>query len=124
MLKRVRWAEFALELQYSWYKPAAIAFTKVVAESEPPLTDEVLEALSTRANAYLPLTPLEAVGFEETTPDHDTDWWTSLPTEQELFSDEPLMGPRDGYVSAESIDRVRLSFQATLDEEKAHKEQS
>lgn len=108
-LKRVWWAEYVLELEYSWYKPAAIAFSQIFAETKPSINSEEVKELSKLTNAYLPLTPLEAIGFEDPTTDRDRDWLNpaSLPTEEGLFSDKPPSGPLDGEVSDEAIARVR-----------------
>jgi hypothetical protein len=114
-LKHVRTAQFALELKYSWYRPAAIAFVRV-AEGKPRATDEQMTALSKRANAYLPLAPLEAIGFDDSEDELDSTWWGGCATLSELISDDPPLGPEDGYASKEAIESLEKWFQGILSE--------
>jgi hypothetical protein len=102
VLRRVVTAQYALELEYSWYRPAAIAFTNV-AEGNPGLSLDEMRELSKRANAYLPLTPIEVLGSEDSPGTFDETWWTSTPTTKELLEESLPEGPSDGFVSATSI---------------------
>ncbi len=114
-LRRVSTAKFALELKYSWYRPAAIAFVNV-AQGDPALAEDQMKALSKRANAYLPLAPLEAIGFDNTEPEHDEVWWEAQPTLAELISDDAPKGPNDGFAKAEAIENLEAWFRKILTE--------
>ncbi len=109
-LRRVRTAQFALELKYSWYRPAAIAFVRV-AEGSSPASDDEMSAMSRRANAYLPLAPLEAIGCDDREPDYDEAWWESATrTLADLTGPELLPGPEDGFADAEAIKALERWF--------------
>ena len=115
-LRRVRTAQFALELKYSWFRPAAVGFVSV---SEPnQLTDKEMSAVSVRANAYLPLEPLEAIAFSTTGDSQDRTWWEGSTTKKELASDSPPTGPQDGHVDPTALDEVVKWYRAVIDEEK------
>jgi hypothetical protein len=118
-LRRVRTAEFALELKYSWYRPAAIAFVRVAEGSRPPLKDDELEALSRRANAYLPLAPLEAIGFDDPADVPDREWWMSQTTLAELNGDADPKGPKDGHAGSDAIDAIEKWYGEVLAEHRA-----
>jgi hypothetical protein len=64
VLSAVRIAQFALELRYSWYRPAVIAFARISAGRK--LSDAKMQALSVRVNAYLGTRPVELIGLDET----------------------------------------------------------
>src|SRR5439155_21917768 len=77
VFSRVRTAQFALELSYSRYRPAAIAFTRVAEGigNREKLSDPVMKDLSKSINSYLSLTALEARGLSEKEMDIvDDDW--------------------------------------------------
>lgn len=115
-LSRVRVAQFALELKYSWYRPAAIAFVRVATDATNRLGEDDLKALSTRANAYLPLAPLEAIGFDNSFDRPDWQWWLGKTTLADLCSDEPPVGPEDGQASTEAIDLLSAWYSEILTE--------
>lgn len=114
-LRRVRTAQFALELKYSWYRPAAIAFVRV-AEGTPLAVDEQMKAMSKRANAYLPLAPLEAIGFDDAEPQFDDAWWSHTVNLGELVSGDGPKGPEDGYADAGAISSLERWFRSILQE--------
>lgn len=115
-LRRVRTAQWALELKYSWYRPAAIAFVEVAEglDGGSKLSDEEMERLSVRANAYLPLAPLEAIGFDDSDEREDVEWWGSSPTREQLMAKEPPDGPKDGVASRAGIDALGAWFRYVL----------
>ncbi len=115
-LRKVRLAQFALELRYSWYRPAAIAFVRVAQGGSEPMDDGAMRFLSTRANAYLPLSPLEVLGFDEDTQALDEAWWTSGTTLAELREPEPPPGPEDGYADPDAIANLEAWFAEVLEE--------
>ena len=116
-LKTVRTAQFALELRYSWYRPATIAFVETVA-GPPPATDDQMKELSKRANAYLSLAPLEAIGFDEGTQEADDAWWNDCPTLSELIGSDPLVGPKDEYANPKAVVALKDWFSDVLAEAK------
>lgn len=108
VFSRVRTAEFALELSYSRYRPAAIAFTRIAEGlgSKERLSDEEMKDLSKSINAYLSLTALEAIGLsEDENGVTDEDWRRHRPALAEVQSAEvaALQGPSGGVVSEEAI---------------------
>ena len=110
VFKRVRTAQWALELKYSWYRPAPIAFTKVAELGPKPLTDDAMKALSKKINAYLSLTVLEAMGLDDEQGDEfDKDWRRRQPTLKETLGDK-LEGPSDGSVSVDAIAALETWF--------------
>lgn len=118
-LHRVRTAQFALELMYSWFRPAAIAFVKVAEDPSDRLTDAEMKALSVRANAYLPLLPLEAVGFSSQPEARDEVWWESGPTKKDLFATKAPAGPNDGVVEPVALAAVVKWYRDVIVEERA-----
>jgi hypothetical protein len=114
-LKAVRVAQFALELKYSWYRPAVIAFATICADRK--LTDPRMKALSVHLNAYLGTRPVELVGLDESAADvYDHEWWAAAPpSERELF-DGNLEGPDDGTASPDAINKLVKWFGNVLDE--------
>jgi hypothetical protein len=105
---RVRTAEFALELSYSRYRPAAIAFTRVAEGlgNREKLSDEEMKDLSKSINAYLSLTALEAIGLnEDEISVADDDWRRHRPPLAEIQGAEvtALQGPNDGIASEDAI---------------------
>ena len=104
----MRTAQFALELSYSRYRPAAIAFTRVAEGlgSERLLSDDEMKDLSKSMNAYLSLTALEAMGLnEDETSVADEDWRRHRPPLSEFQYAEitALQGPNDGTASEAAI---------------------
>jgi hypothetical protein len=115
VFKRVRTAQFALELKYSWSRAAAIAFTKVAEgkAGNSPLTDQEMKDLSKRINAYLSLTSLEALSGADVAGDDagDDEWRSQEPPTADMELDaSKLEGPTDGKVAAESIDELQKWF--------------
>ncbi|HYK01015.1 MAG TPA: DUF6339 family protein [Thermoanaerobaculia bacterium] len=110
LFRHVRTAQFALELRYSWYRPAAIAFTRVAEpEGKKPLSDDQKRVLSTRANAYLSTLMLEAMAtVEGQTTKADEVWYESPPVLRQVI-DTPE-GPDDGRVPDEATDRLVTWF--------------
>jgi hypothetical protein len=115
VLRGVRVAQFALELRYSWYRPAVIAFAKVC--SDRKLGDLQMKAMSVRLNAYLGTRPVEIVGLDEkVNEDYDAEWWSSVaPSKHQLF-DGKMEGPDDGYAAEEAITALVKWFGDVLDE--------
>lgn len=102
VLGAVRIAQFALELKYSWYRPAAIAFARVCIDRK--LSDERMQALSVRINAYLGTRPVELVGLDgHIDDDYDADWWAGQPSSQNELFDGAIEGPDDGKASERAI---------------------
>jgi len=112
VFRRVRTAQWALELKYSWYRPAPIAFARVAETGPKPLSDDAMKALSKRINAYLSLSVLEGMGLDDGQTDaFDKDWRKRQPTLKEALG-EGLEGPCDGYASKESIDGLEGWFRS------------
>jgi hypothetical protein len=108
VFSRVRTAEFALELGYSRYRPAAIAFTRIAEGfgNREKLSDEEMKDLSKSINAYLSLTALEAIGLNEDEAGvTDDDWRRHRPplTEVQAAEVTALQGPNDGFASESAI---------------------
>ena len=110
VFRRVRTAQWALELKYSWYRPAPIAFTRVAELDAKPLNDDAMKALSKRINAYLSLTVLEAMGLDEAEAgEFDKEWRKRQPTLKETLSGQ-VDGPTDGRASSESVTALETWF--------------
>lgn len=104
--RRVRTAQFALELKYSWYRPAVIAFVSVAEglDGDSRLSDDDMSALSRHVNSYLSLTSLEGLAMQDSPADEvDETWWSSSTTLEELLNQERLRGPQDGYASGDAV---------------------
>jgi hypothetical protein len=115
VLSVVRIAQFALELRYSWYRPAVIAFARVC--SDRKLSDGKMQALSVRVNAYLGTRPVELIGFDEnTTDDYDAEWWAGEPASDKQLFDGRLEGPDDGSASEDAIQELVKWFEDVLNE--------
>lgn len=102
---RVWTAQYALELRYSWYRPAAIAFTRVSEglDGGGKLSADEMKELSKRVNSYLSLRCLEQIGFDETVDEPwDYDWLARSPSLTEVTQGE-LRGPDDGYASEQAV---------------------
>lgn len=115
-LRRASTAQSALELKYSWYRPAVIAFVNVAEGGSRKASDSQLRALEKRANAYLPLAPLEAIGFDDAESDHDESWWEDAATLKELTGPDEPQGPKDGYADANAIRALERWFSDVLGE--------
>lgn len=109
---RVRTAEFALELYYSLYRPAAIAFARVAEGQDggDRLDDSTMNELSTRLRVYLSLRGLEFAHAEEAEDarEYDEEWASHVPRLEELRDTEvsELRGPSSGTVSTEAIETI------------------
>ena len=124
----VRRAQFVLELRYSWYRPAVIAFTNVVARKESggkPLSDEYTTELSKRLNAYLSMRALEALALPQTEDDDslDEEWRRHSPSFKEAVSDvDKLVGPHDGVADTSAIEQLELWLKSIVEEIRKSKE--
>lgn len=116
--KRVRTAQFALELMYSWHRPAAIAFTRVAEGSGGPrLNDDQLRTLSTRLRVLLSLQCLEIMGGEtlDVREEFDEGWAQRVPSLASLMGDvSGLEGPSAGACEASSITEFESWFRDVL----------
>lgn len=105
----VRTAEFALELYYSLYRPAAIAFVRVAEgrNGGDRLGDKLMNKLSKRLRVYLSLRGLEFAHSHEAedTYEFDEEWASHVPRFEvaESKSASELEGPSHGRVDEESI---------------------
>lgn len=113
---RVRTAQFALELMYSWDRAAAIAFSKV---AETPvagrrLSDDKVSELSKRLKVYLTLRGLNGFGDEQADEpeDFDIEWARHTPSLRSLLSADisTLRGPRVGRCDVNRIERLVTWF--------------
>lgn len=107
-------AQYAMELRYSMYRPAVIAFGEVAAGEE--LGFAALKDLSKRANAYLSLRALEAIGLDNSEDGRDRDWWEDIPVAGELLSEAVIAGPRDCYASEDAIAQISEWFRSLVRE--------
>lgn len=118
---RVVTAQYVLELMYSWYRPAAVAFTKVAEGlgDHPGLNTDEMRDLSVKINSYLSLRSLERMGLQNE-PESDTDyaWLGHRPALKELVEDEELTGPEDGYVDDEAVEDLEEWFSELVEEER------
>lgn len=115
---RVRTAQFVLELKYSMYRPAPIAFVRVAEglDGGAILRDErEMQPLSVVVNAYLSLISLEAMGLDEPDEKADTDWWSRTPTLHETIA-ATVEGPNDGYADPEAVARLEQWFRMLAEE--------
>lgn len=119
VFNRVWTAEYALELMYSWYRPAAIAFTKVGEglDGHPGLTTSEMNDLSVRINSYLSLRSLERMGLQDA-PDSDSDieWYRRNPSLDEILDEGPLQGPDADHVEEEAVAELERWFAELADE--------
>ncbi len=107
-------AQYALELRYSMYKPALIAFGRIARRES--LGFDALKDLSKRINAYLSLRPLEILGLDPSESARDTDWWSDVPSLGELIGDAQPVGPKDGYVNEGAVVQLEEWFQGLVKE--------
>lgn len=107
-------AQYALELRYSMYKPALIAFGRIAQRES--LGFDALKDFSKRINAYLSLRPLEILGLDSTQSVRDTDWWSDAPLLGELIGNKQPIGPKDGYVDEGAVSQLEEWFLALVKE--------
>lgn len=102
---RTRTAQFALELSYSQYRTAAIAFTRVAEglDGGPRLSDPAMTALSRSANARLSLRVLEAATSPALDGPRDVRWWHADPDVDGLVSEDGPTGPDDGHADPDEV---------------------
>lgn len=113
---RTRTAQFALELGYSHYRAACIAFARVAegADGGPRLSDQAMNTLSTSVNARLSLRVLEAADEGEPSVGKDVEWWGSSPSPAEVTGDAIPAGPDDGHASEASVAALQGWFRSLL----------
>jgi hypothetical protein len=105
---RTRTAQFALELMYSWCRPAAIAFVRVSegADAGSRLNDSQMKALSTRLKVYLSMRSLESLqGSQEDLENFDLEWSLHTPSLTDLLKPDVsrLVGPSKGVCGEDAI---------------------
>lgn len=114
-LENVVAGEFSLELRYSWYRPAAIAFARVAMgmDGGKKLNDKGLRSLSRKINSYLTLRSLEAAGAESNEQHgYDLKWREHQPSLEDLADDTLPKGPEDGYASGDSVTELEKWFRS------------
>ncbi len=111
---RTRTAQFALELAYSRYKPAAIAFVRVAegVDGGPVLSDEQMKRLSRVINALLSTRVLEACDCGTPAPGLDEVWLSTPPDAKALVSEDLPVGPDDGRIPEDAIVTLAGWFRA------------
>ncbi|GGS05757.1 DUF6339 family protein [Deinococcus sedimenti] len=119
LFRRTRTAQFALELSYSHYRPAAIAFVKVaenypIREGAPRLNDEEMKGLSKKINAALSLNSLEARAAYDLDDDPTDEWYRMIPKREELLNEELPQGPPSSGVPAETLNSLEDWFRSLL----------
>lgn len=101
--------QYAMELAYSRYRPAVIAFVDVANNLD---SFEAKKQLSKRINAYLSLQVLEAMGLPtELDECSDAQWRKEAPPPFKDIVDGKFEGPQDGMVPTEIVDRVKAWFE-------------
>lgn len=115
---RTRTAQFALELMYSWHRPAAIAFCRVAeGVNGERLTDARARGLSTRLRVLLSLHCLESMGSKELDAEEefDEDWAQHAPSLASLMGDlGTLKGPSTGACDESAIDALAVWYREVL----------
>ncbi|CAN5346687.1 hypothetical protein BH24GEM3_BH24GEM3_07730 [soil metagenome] len=120
--RRTRTAQFALELYYSLYRPAAIAFARVAEGKDGGhrLDDPTMNALSTRLRLYLSLQALEIAHADtaEETEEIDTDWLEGVPQKGLAMGDDvqALTGPARGTVDPDAIQALTREMREIVKE--------
>lgn len=109
---RTRTAQFALELAYSHYKPAAIAFVRVAEglDGGPVLTDTQMKRLSRVVNALLSTRVLEACDFGAPAPGIDEKWLATPAEASAIVSDELPIGPADERIPEDAVSTLATWF--------------
>lgn len=102
---RTRTAQFALELAYSHYPPAAMAFVKVSEglDGGPRLEDYEMKDLSVAVNALLSVRVLETCDPGSAGLGYDAVWWAATPTLDEVSGVGLPVGPNDNQVSKTAV---------------------
>jgi hypothetical protein len=120
---RTRTAEFALELYYSLYRAAAIAFARVTEGKDggERLDDTMMNALSTRLRLYLSLQALEFAHHDaaEETEEMNMSWiYDDVPQKAVALAGPTsgLRGPVLGTVTPEAIDSLAADMRAIVGE--------
>jgi len=115
---RTRTAQFALELMYSWHRPAAIAFCRVAEGVDGErLTDARTRTLSTRLRVLLSLQCLEATGSRtiDAEDEFDEDWAQHRPSLASLMGElGSLKGPSTGVCEEAAIDALAAWYREVL----------
>jgi uncharacterized protein DUF6339 len=112
VLRDASTAQYAMELKYSMYRPAVIAFGRVAAERT--LGFEQLKSLSKRINAYLSLRSLEAMGLAEGDGARDAGWWSERPILKEVIGND-IQGPQDAYAAPKAIEELAKWFNTLVE---------
>lgn len=115
---RTRTAQFALELMYSWHRPAAIAFCRVAeGVNGERLSDTRARTLSTRLRVLLSLHCLEALGSGalDASEEFDDEWAQHRPSLASLMGDlGALKGPAKGACDESAIDALVVWYREVL----------
>jgi len=115
---RTRTAQFALELMYSWHRPAAIGFCRVAeGVNGERLTDARTRTLSTRLRVLLSLQCLEATGSRtlDVEDEFDEEWAQHRPSLASLMGDlGTLKGPSTGGCEESAIDALSAWYREVL----------
>jgi len=114
VFSRTRTAQFALELGYSRYKPAAIAFVRVAEglDGGPVLNDEQMKRLSRVVNALLSARVLESCDFGTPAPGLDEKWLSTSADAEALVNGDLPVGPDDGGIPEAAIETLATWFRA------------
>jgi hypothetical protein len=119
LFRRVRTAQFAMELAYSRYRPAVIAFVRVCEgfTSSGRMSDAQMTGLSTKLNAYLTLQPIEAVGLRESLDPRYDERWRGEPVglhDVTVEGLDDLHGPEDGYADPSVVAALEGWFETLI----------
>lgn len=110
---RTRTAQWALELRYSYYRPATIAFVRIAENEQDRMNDDQMKELSKRANAMLTLQSLEAIAFYDAEQDEPgPGWFSSSPVAGEVICDELPQGPPTASVAPTTIGAMETWFRS------------
>ena len=115
---RTRTAQFALELMYSWHRPAAIALCRVAeGVGGARLTDDVVRTLSTRLRVLLSVRCLEVVGSSrlEADEEYDEEWAQQHPSLTSLMKDvDELRGPDTGSCDESALESLMVWYREVV----------
>jgi len=114
VLRDASTAQYAMELRYSMYRPAVIAFGNTASRLDLGFAD--LKKLSKRANAYLSLKALEAIGLDQGENERDVEWWRDRPVVNDVIGDAEMIGPQDGFASSSAIQSIEQWFESLTQE--------